>query len=117
MDQVLTNLIVNAVDAMEEKGGGTLGVKCHAATHAKTPQHGEYVQITIADTGPGIPPEMQARVFDPFFTTKATGTGLGLAITKRIITAHKGSVVLDGSPGIGTIFILFIPVARPHQAA
>lgn len=113
MDQVLTNLIVNAVDAMEAEGG-ILAVKCHAATSVRTPQHGEYVQITIADTGPGIPPELQARVFDPFFTTKSTGTGLGLAITKRIITAHKGSIVLDGSPGIGTIFMLFIPVARPH---
>lgn len=116
MDQVLTNLIVNAVDAMEANGG-ILAVKCHAATSPKAPQHGEYVQITIADTGPGIPPELQARVFDPFFTTKATGTGLGLAITKRIITAHKGSILLDGSPGIGTIFMLFIPVARPHSAS
>lgn len=110
MDQVFTNLLVNAVDAMGETGG-TLSIKCHAATHPKTP-HGDFVQILFSDTGPGIPPEMQAKVFDPFVTTKSDGTGLGLAITKRIVTAHKGTIFVESWPGIGTAFFVFIPVAK-----
>lgn len=110
MDQVFTNLLVNAVDAMTDTGG-TLSVKCHAATHPRTP-HGDFVQILFGDTGPGIPPEMQNRVFDPFVTTKSDGTGLGLAITKRIVTAHKGTIFVESWPGIGTAFFIFIPVAR-----
>ncbi|HLF02075.1 MAG TPA: ATP-binding protein [Anaerolineales bacterium] len=110
MDQVFTNLIVNAYDAMGDKGG-TLSVKCHAATHPKTPR-GEFVQILFGDTGPGIPPEMQAKIFDPFVTTKSEGTGLGLAITKRIVNGHKGSIFVESWPGIGTGFHVFIPVAN-----
>jgi PAS domain S-box-containing protein len=110
MDQVFTNLLVNAVDAMSNTGG-TLSLKCHAATHAKTP-HGDYVQITFVDTGPGISPEMQSKIFDPFVTTKSDGTGLGLAITKRIVTAHKGTIFVESYPGIGTTFFVFIPVAK-----
>lgn len=110
MDQVFTNLIVNAYDAMRDKGG-TLSVKCHAATHPKTPR-GEFVQILFGDTGPGIPPEMQAKIFDPFITTKSEGTGLGLAITKRIVNGHKGSIFVESWPGIGTGFYVFIPVAQ-----
>lgn len=109
MDQVFTNLLVNAVDAMGDIGG-TLSLKCHAATHPKTP-HGNFVQILFSDTGPGIPPEMQAKIFDPFVTTKSDGTGLGLAITKRIVTAHKGTIFVESWPGIGTAFFVFIPVA------
>jgi signal transduction histidine kinase len=110
MDQVFTNLIVNASDVMAEKGG-TLSVRCHAATDPKTP-HGDFVQITFGDTGPGIPPEFLAKIFDPFVTTKSDGTGLGLAITKRIVTAHKGTIFVESFPGIGTAFYVFIPVAR-----
>ena len=110
MDQVFTNLLVNAFDAMSELGG-TLSVQCHAATDPKTP-HGDFVQILFSDTGPGIPPEMQAKIFDPFVTTKSDGTGLGLAITKRIVTAHKGTIFVESWPGIGTAFFVFIPVAR-----
>lgn len=112
MDQVFTNLIVNAYDAMSEKGG-TLSVKCHAATHPKAPR-GEFVELLFGDTGPGIPPELQPRIFDPFITTKSDGTGLGLAITKRIVTAHKGTIFAESWPGIGAAFHVFIPVARPH---
>jgi len=112
MDQVFINLIVNAYDAMSEKGG-TLSVKCHAATHPKAPR-GEFVELLFGDTGPGIPPELQPRIFDPFITTKSDGTGLGLAITKRIVTAHKGTIFAESWPGIGAAFHVFIPVARPH---
>lgn len=110
IDQVFTNLIVNAYDAMSDKGG-TLSVKCHAATHPNAPR-GEFVELLFGDTGPGIPPDLQPRIFDPFITTKSSGTGLGLAITKRIVTAHKGTIFVESWPGIGTAFHVFIPVAR-----
>ncbi len=113
MDQVFTNLIVNAYDAMSEKGG-TLSVKCHAANHPKAPR-GEFVELLFGDTGPGIPPELQPRIFDPFITTKSDGTGLGLAITKRIVTAHKGTIFPESWPGIGAAFHVFIPVAKAND--
>ncbi len=110
MDQVFTNLVVNAVDAMGQNGG-TLSIHCHPADHAKAPR-GDYVEILFGDTGPGIPTEILLHVFDPFITTKADGTGLGLAIAKRIVTAHKGAIFAQSWPGIGTAFHLFIPVAK-----
>jgi signal transduction histidine kinase len=109
MDQVFTNLIVNAVEAMS-KNGGTLSIKCHPANHPRAPR-GDFVELLFGDTGPGIPPDLQQRIFDPFITTKADGTGLGLAITKRIITAHRGAIFVESWPGIGTAFHVFIPVA------
>jgi len=110
MDQVLTNLISNAVEAME-KEGGMLSIKCHRATHAKAPR-GNFIELLFSDTGPGIEPEKLQHIFEPFYTTKANGTGLGLAITKRIVTAHKGAVHAESWPGIGTAFHVFIPVAE-----
>jgi signal transduction histidine kinase len=67
-----------------------------------------YLEVSVADTGPGIPKELQDRVFNPFFTTERGGTGLGLAIAKRIITAHKGIIRLTSFPG-GTIFHVQLP--------
>ncbi|MBI3241437.1 MAG: PAS domain-containing protein [Chloroflexi bacterium] len=107
MDQVFTNLIANAVEAM--KNGGTLTIKCHPAADARAPR-GDYVELLFSDTGDGIPSEMLQRIFDPFITTKADGTGLGLAITKRIITGHRGAIFAESWPGIGTAFHVFIPV-------
>ena len=92
MDQVFTNLIVNAVDAIGTNG--TLSIKCFKAAHAQTPR-GNFVELIFSDTGHGIPIEIQQRIFDPFITTKADGTGLGLAITKRIVNAHKGSIFVE----------------------
>lgn len=104
-DQVFTNLISNAVRAMREDGG-ILAVKIGPANDQNTPNT---VEISISDTGPGIPDEILGRIFEPFFTTyKEEGTGLGLAITKRIITAHKGSIAVDSIPG-GTVFTIQLP--------
>ncbi len=114
MDQVFTNLIVNAVEAMG-KNGGTLSIKCHPANHPRAPR-GDFVELLFGDTGPGIPPDLQQRIFDPFITTKADGTGLGLAITKRIITAHRGAIFVESWPGIGTAFHVFIPIAEEVRA-
>jgi len=112
MDQVFTNLIVNAVDAIGKNG--TLAIKCFKATHAQAPR-GNFVEVIFSDTGPGIPAEMQGRIFDPFITTKADGTGLGLAIAKRIVNAHKGSIFMQSWAGIGTAFHIFLPLAEKES--
>jgi PAS domain S-box-containing protein len=106
LEQVFTNLISNAIQAMSETGG-RLAVKIQVDDEILGR---ETVQISIADTGPGIPDEDIEHLFQPFYTTKRTGTGLGLAISKRIITAHKGTINVKSFPG-GTIFQVRIPAA------
>lgn len=103
LEQVFSNLITNALQAMGEKGGN-LFIKIQPIR-----QEGRnYLEVSVADTGPGIPKELQERIFHPFFTTERGGTGLGLAIAKRIITAHKGAIRLTSFPG-GTIFHVQLP--------
>lgn len=110
LEQVLNNLINNAVQAMEDKGG-TLSLKVHSIV---SKEGLNYVEICVADTGPGIPKEMQDRIFQPFLTTKPNGTGLGLSIAKRIITAHRGDIRLSSFPG-GTIFYIRLPAIELHE--
>lgn len=105
MEQVFTNLINNAIQAMHESGG-TLAIKMH---EMQSSGKSHYIQVDVADSGPGIPKENIDRIFQPFFTTKSDGTGLGLAITKRIITAHKGNIQVTSFPG-GTVFHVQLPV-------
>lgn len=107
LEQVLTNLIHNAMQAMKPDGG-----KLTVRIRQKLPASGGcYVEISLADTGPGIPEELRERIFEPFFTTKSGGTGLGLAITKQIITAHRGTIHVTSIPG-GTAFQVLLPVYR-----
>ncbi|MBP1694314.1 MAG: two-component sensor histidine kinase, partial [Chloroflexi bacterium] len=113
LEQALSNLIANAFQAMSETGG-QLTIKIKTLKPQKLPGLREdipYVEISIADTGPGIPKEHQDRIFQPFFTTNRNGTGLGLVITRRIITAHKGTIHLSSFPG-GTVFYIRLPVAE-----
>jgi len=104
LEQVFTNLLTNAIQAMSEKGG-MLAVKIHKVDG---PGGHDVVVVNVADTGPGIPKEYQERLFQPFFTTKSDGTGLGLAITKRILTAHKGNIQVTSQPG-STVFQVQLP--------
>src|SRR4029453_14259606 len=99
LNQVWTNLIDNAVDAMSESG--TLRV-------ATRVEDGEVV-IEIADTGPGMPPEVVARAFEPFFTTKDVGKGTGLGLSMVYGMAHQsgGAVRIESEPGIGTTVRLY----------
>ncbi|MBI4635653.1 MAG: hypothetical protein HY727_04830 [Candidatus Rokubacteria bacterium] len=101
--QVLLNLVLNALQAME--GGGTLALGAEAAR--------ERLVVTVADTGPGIPAEALPRVFDPYFTSKPGGLGLGLTIARRIVEAHGGSIEVESRPGRGSRFSVSLPVARP----
>lgn len=98
--QVLTNLMENACQAMTS--GGTLMVGTKA--------QGEFVEITIVDTGCGIPQEHLAKIFAPFFTTKSRGTGLGLAVVKKIVDRHHGFIEVASKVGEGTAFHLRLPL-------
>jgi PAS domain S-box-containing protein len=104
LEQVFTNLISNAVEAMS-KNGGILAISLNTSNVIRNKKH---VEIIVSDNGPGIPEEVCKRIFEPFVTTNPKGNGLGLAITKRIITAHRGSISLNSFPG-GTMFHVFIP--------
>jgi signal transduction histidine kinase len=106
LEQIFSNLINNALQAMGEEGG-RLAIKAQVVQVASGRQS---VEVSVADTGPGIPVDIQERIFQPFFTTERNGTGLGLAITKRIVTAHKGNIRLESFPS-GTVFYVQIPVA------
>jgi PAS domain S-box-containing protein len=106
--QVFMNVIVNAEQAIAERGsGGTVSV----TTGLKESENGKRVFITIADDGPGIAPEHITKLFDPFFTTKpvGTGTGLGLSISYGVIEEHNGVISVESQPGSGAVFTIEVP--------
>jgi signal transduction histidine kinase len=111
LQQVLTNLAVNARDAMP--AGGSLRLAVDLAT-PPAGNAGEWVCLSVRDTGTGIPLELQGKVFDPFFTTKPVGrgTGLGLAQVYGIVVQHQGRVELSSTPGAGTEVRILLPVLR-----
>ena len=100
MQQVLMNLVKNAMHAMTK--GGTLTLQ--------TGEGGDGVWVSITDTGGGIPPEQINRIFEPFFTTRKRGTGLGLMIVQRIVRAHGGRIELESHVGRGTTFRIWLPL-------
>jgi two-component system NtrC family sensor kinase len=108
LQQVFTNLIINARDAMI--GGGTITLS------TATNEDGE-VCISVSDTGEGISPENLNKIFDPFFTTKGVGngTGLGLAVSYGIVQEHAGSIEVQSEKGRGTIFRLMFPGTSKHR--
>ena len=102
IQQVLFNIIVNALQEMQE--GGTLRISSeHVASEQKA-------RVTIADTGQGIPMEQLNNIFTPFYTTKTQGTGLGLAICRQLMQQNRGDVRVESRPGEGSTFILELPV-------
>lgn len=103
----LSNLFTNALQAMPE--AGELKVRIEREQRDGAPR----LQLSISDTGTGIPPEVQRRIFEPFFTTRATGTGLGLPIVRRIVEGHSGEVEVCSTEGRGTTFIVRLPCAEP----
>jgi two-component system sensor histidine kinase AtoS len=105
--QVFLNLILNAVEAMQN--GGTLRVttRYEEETHSIT--------IEIADTGKGIGADSMDKIFQPFFTTKPRGTGLGLSISRRLIEEHGGTITVQSVPDRGTTFIINLPVKRHKE--
>jgi len=102
MNQVFLNLILNACQAMPE--GGTLSMVLHSTDST--------VELTVQDTGCGIPREQLSKIFDPFFSTKAVGegTGLGLTVVHGILQEHLGTIRVTSVPGQGTTFIVSLPI-------
>jgi two-component system sensor kinase FixL len=97
IQQVLLNLIRNAVEAME-------GSPKRELTIATKPEVDNMIAISVADTGTGIAPEMISQLFQPFVTTKRHGMGVGLSISRTIVEAHGGQILVESNPGGGTIF-------------
>ncbi|MEJ2684965.1 MAG: PAS domain-containing protein [Candidatus Sulfobium sp.] len=97
--QVLMNIVLNAADVMPQ--GGTLDIAARKLDRE--------VEISIADSGPGIAPEHMEKIFDPFFTTKEKGTGLGLAVSYSIIKGYQGDILVENRPDGGTVFRVRLP--------
>jgi signal transduction histidine kinase len=108
LNQVWTNIVDNAVDAMD--GRGTLDLRAEP-----DPGGGEGVRVTICDSGPGIPPDVRAKLFEPFFTTKppGKGSGLGLHISHQVVARHGGELEVTSEPG-RTCFIVTLPAVLPR---
>ncbi len=99
----LLNLMINACQAAGESGEVNVAVR----------RSGEAGHVEIADTGPGVPDELQTRIFLPFFTTKKGGTGLGLAHSEKLVRAHGGRITLDGGEAGGAVFTVKLPLVAP----
>jgi len=99
--QALLNIVVNAIEAMPQ--GGQL--KIDSGVRA------DYAEIRIADTGPGIPPEVRENIYNLYFTTKPQGSGIGLAMTFQIIQLHDGRINFSSEPGKGTTFTVDLPLS------
>ncbi|MEL7657213.1 MAG: ATP-binding protein, partial [Bacillota bacterium] len=102
LNQVFLNLLLNAAQAIEKQGEIII----------KTWVEGNNILISVADNGPGIPPEIQNRIFEPFFTTKEVGkgTGLGLSVSYDIVKKHNGTIEVESTQGEGTTFTVKLPI-------
>ena len=106
LHRALSNLVLNAMDAMPE--GGTLTLSAE--------QRGDHVEIRVADTGAGLTPEECNRLFTPYYTTKQHGTGLGLAIVQSVVADHAGTIAVESRPGGGAVFIITLPKASETKS-
>jgi len=116
LNQVFTNLLMNAADAIESKGKVRIRTRVRKLSAADPASGG--VRLEFHDDGPGMSPEVQARIFEPFFTTKPVGqgTGLGLSISYGIVERHGGRMLVGSAPGEGTTFVIELPlVAKPLE--
>jgi nitrogen-specific signal transduction histidine kinase len=120
--QVFQNLIQNGIDAMP--GGGRLTLTTRLALDTLFGGRVDagagprpLIEVQVADEGEGIPPELLDRVFDPFVTTKPRGLGLGLALAHRIVEEHRGALRVASTPGKGTVFSAYLPIAAPVSGA
>ncbi|MBE2215343.1 MAG: GAF domain-containing protein [Opitutaceae bacterium] len=112
LQQVLLNLLVNAMDAIAERGsdGGCIEVSARRATPVT-------IEVRVADDGPGLPADRIEQLFEAFYTTKDKGMGMGLAVSKTIIEAHKGRLWAENRPERGACFTFSLPVAGPETLA
>jgi signal transduction histidine kinase len=112
IQQVLMNLIMNADQAMESRGRGVVTITATSAAD-------NFVEVRVADDGPGIPKQALERIFEPFFTTKPAGkgTGLGLSVSFGIVRDHGGTIYVKSEPGRGATFVVRLPVRPPAEEA
>lgn len=122
IQQIILNLVNNAVDALEEIGKGkisiaTFGDKITQPKKGLNLQPGKYICLQVADNGPGMRKEVLEHVFDPFFTTKEVGkgTGLGLAMVYGLVCSHGGEIRCNSALGQGTSFTIWFPKAKPED--
>ncbi len=106
--QVFLNLGLNAIQAMPD--GGALDILTTRRRRSRL-GYGQFAEVRLRDTGVGIPPDRLKKLFIPFYTTKSRGTGLGLAIAQRIVSQHGGTIEVRSTPGEGSTFSVFLPVA------
>ena len=114
MAQVIDNIILNAKQALKDTGVIRITAK-NTALNKHNPQQledGEYVRISIADNGSGIPDAIKSKIFEPFYTTKNNGTGLGLSSSLSIVMKHKGTITVEASEREGTVFTIFLPRSK-----
>lgn len=111
LSQVLINLIINAMDAID----GTEGARRRIVLQARTNREG-WIEIGVTDAGPGVPPDAMRKIFEPFFTTKASGMGMGLSISRTIIQAHKGRLWAENNAALGATFWFAIPGHDQQQS-
>ena len=110
LEQVFSNLIGNAVEAMKVTGGNlTIHIRPSGEEGGRP-----HIEVNVIDDGPGIPQDIIDRIFEPFVTTNRNGTGLGLSIAKRIVTAHKGTITVSSVPG-GTVFQVKFPLIKDNE--
>ncbi|MEA1912694.1 MAG: PAS domain S-box protein [candidate division WOR-3 bacterium] len=109
ISQVISNLVLNAVQAMP--GGGVVNISAkNVKTDESLPQkEGRYVKVTIQDSGTGIPETYLMKIFDPFFTTKQKASGLGLSIAYSIVKRHEGDIIVNSEVGVGSSFYIYLP--------
>ena len=112
LHQVLLNLVLNGIQAIEKEGKITIDANLRSADG---PNRTGSVEIAVTDTGPGIPPEHLERIFRPFYTTKRGGTGLGLSLCRRIIAAHGGTLTAESELKKGSRFIIRIPLREAAE--
>jgi signal transduction histidine kinase len=118
VSQVLLNLVVNAADAITEAQAGHAGAK--GVITITTRVIDGSAEVRVSDSGTGIPPEVRGRIFDPFFTTKdvGRGSGQGLALAyATVVQKHHGTIDFETAVGVGTTFIVRLPIASPHERA
>jgi signal transduction histidine kinase len=106
MEHVITNLLSNAAQA--SPAGAVVTVKTRLAETPEGPQ----AEIAVIDRGSGIDPKHLENIFNPFFTTKAAGVGLGLSIVSKIVDEHGGQITVESTPGEGSVFHVYLPVAQ-----
>ena len=103
LKQVFVNLVLNAIEAIEEKG------RVQVSMNRVAGEKGEFWQVRIHDDGVGIPAELREEIFNPFFTTKTKGTGLGLAVSNQIVGEHGGFIEIEEAGSSGTSILVHLP--------